>query len=93
MEFEYDENKSLNNLDKHGIDFKEAQRLWEDVNALVIPAKIVDSEIRYAMIARLNGKCFLSIFTIREHLYRIISVRRCRKNEEKHYETNFSQRV
>jgi uncharacterized DUF497 family protein len=88
LEFEYDDNKSLSNLDKHGIDFEEAQRLWEDENALIIPAKIVDSEIRYAMIAR--GKCFLTVFTMREHLYRLISVRRCRKNEEKHYETNFS---
>lgn len=82
MEFEYDENKSLSNLNKHGIDFKEAQRLWEDENALIIPAKIIESEIRYAMIAKLNGKCYLTVCTRRD------SVRRCRKNEEKHYETD-----
>lgn len=90
MEFEYDANKSTSNLDKHGIDFEEAQRLWEDENALIVPAKIIESEIRYAMIARLDDRCFLAVFTKREHRYRIISVRRCRKNEEKHYETNFS---
>lgn len=28
--FEYDPNKSQINLTKHGIDFEQAQRLWED---------------------------------------------------------------
>ncbi len=30
MEFEYDPQKSARNLAKHGIDFGEAQRLWDD---------------------------------------------------------------
>lgn len=30
MEFEYDPAKSTTNLLKHGIDFEEAQSLWED---------------------------------------------------------------
>jgi len=28
----------------------EAQKLWQDEDALVIPANIVDNEIRYALI-------------------------------------------
>ena len=30
MKFEYDDNKSYINKSKHGIDFQEAQELWED---------------------------------------------------------------
>ena len=30
MNFEYDENKSKSNKLKHGIDFEEAQKLWDD---------------------------------------------------------------
>ena len=30
MQFEYDPNKSDSNLEKHGIDFEEAQELWND---------------------------------------------------------------
>jgi len=88
LEFEYDENKSITNKLKHGIDFKEAQILWEDENALIVPANIIDNEIRYALISKLESKCYVSIFTIRDEKYRIISVRRCRKKEELNYEEN-----
>ena len=30
MEFEFNEAKSRANQDKHGIDFREAQRLWDN---------------------------------------------------------------
>jgi len=88
--FEYDENKSIKNKEKHNIDFVEAKLLWNDKNSIVVPANITDNEIRYAMISKLNQKCYVSIFTIRNDNYRIISVRRCRKNEEKDYANNNS---
>ncbi len=90
MEFEYDINKSRINKEKHDIDFIEAQSLWKDDNALIIPANTSDNEIRYALISKLNKKCFVAIFTMRENTFRIISVRRCRKNEEKNYENSNS---
>jgi len=90
LNFEYDENKSIKNKEKHNIDFEEAKILWNDKNAIVVPANIVDNEIRYAMISKLNKKCYVAIFTIRNNNYRIISVRRCRKNEERDYANNNS---
>lgn len=90
MKFEYDDNKSRINKEKHGLDFVEAQDLWNDENALVVPANAAGEETRYALISRLKQKCFVAIFTMREHIFRIISVRRCRKNEESHYENNNS---
>ena len=41
MKFEYDEKKSQINKEKHNIDFVEAQKLWQDEDALVVPANIV----------------------------------------------------
>lgn len=35
MHFEYDQQKSASNKEKHGIDFEEAQALWDDANAEV----------------------------------------------------------
>jgi len=90
MKFEYDEYKSLKNKEKHGIDFIEAQILWQDEDALIISANIVDDETRYALIAKHKTKCFVVIFILRDGAYRIISVRRCRKNEERNYEQNNS---
>jgi len=86
VKFEYDERKSQINKEKHKIDFVEAQKLWQDEDALVVPANIVDGETRYALISKILTKCFVAIYTLREDTYRIISVRRCRKNEEKNYE-------
>ena len=90
MKFEYDNNKSRINKEKHGIDFVEAQNLWKDENALIVSANTTDEESRYALISRLKQKCFVAIFTMRENVFRIISVRRCRKNEEKNYENSNS---
>jgi uncharacterized DUF497 family protein len=90
LNFEYDENKSIKNKEKHKINFKEAELLWANDNALIVPANIIDNEIRYAIISKLNTKCYVAIFTIRNENYRIISVRRCRKNEEKDYANNIS---
>ena len=90
MKFEYDDNKSQINKEKHGIDFIDAQNLWKDENALIITVNIVDDEVRYALISVFKDKCYTAIFTLRDEIYRIISVRRCRKNEEKNYEKNNS---
>lgn len=90
MQFEYDENKSRMNKEKHGIDFEVAKDLWLDDNALVVAANIIDGETRYALISKLESKCYVAIFTLRDDVYRIISVRRCRKKEEKDYENNKS---
>ena len=90
MKFEYDDNKSKINKEKHGIDFVEAQNLWQNENALIVPANIVEDEVRYALISIFKSKCYVAIFTLRNETYRIISVRRCRKNEERNYENNNS---
>lgn len=90
MKFEYDINKSRINKEKHGIDFIKAQSLWKDEEALIVPANTSDEESRYALISSFEEKCYVAIFTMRENIFRIISVRRCRKNEEKSYENSNS---
>ena len=42
--FEYDEDKSRANKEKHGIDFLEAQSLWKDPYALEIRAISEDED-------------------------------------------------
>jgi len=83
MNFEYDENKSQSNKTKHGIDFEEAQALFAQQPLSIERAKTVDEEERYILVARMHTKCYALIFTFRKRTIRIISVRRCRKNEEK----------
>lgn len=84
--FEFHEEKSRSNRIKHGIDFVEAQTLWEDADLLEIPAKISD-EPRSLMIGRIGGKHWSAVITRRDGNIRIISVRRSRKEEVALYES------
>ena len=86
MEFEYDEAKSKRNKEKHGIDFVEAQLLWDDPERMEIPAKTED-EPRYVVIGKMGEKHWSAIVTYRENKIRIISARRSRKEEIKIYES------
>jgi uncharacterized DUF497 family protein len=85
MEFEYDPNKSRRNLEKHGIDFEEAQALWDDPDLLEIPARTVD-EPRFLVVGRIGLRHWSAVITYREGRIRLISVRRARKEEVDLYE-------
>lgn len=82
--FEFDQNKSKSNKAKHGIDFNEAKKLWDDQNRIIIEARTTD-EKRYLLIAAINANIWSAIFTIREKSIRIISVRKSRENEKEIY--------
>ncbi len=84
MGFEYDPQKSRANLEKHGIDFEEAQKIWEG-KFIEIFAKRKD-ETRFLVIGNIEGKCWSAIVTRRSEAIRIISVRRSRNEEKKIYE-------
>jgi len=60
--------------------------LWQDPDRIEIPAKDLD-EPRYLLTAILKDKLWSAIYTYREGIIRIISVRRSRKNEEEIYES------
>ena len=84
MEFAFDPEKSQQNRDKHGIDFVEAQGLWEDTKSKVILARS-ENEIRLMRIGILKGKFWSAIYALREGRVRLISVRRSRNSEEEYY--------
>jgi len=86
MEFEFDPQKNLANKQKHGIDFIEAQLLWEDPDRIEIPARTTD-EPRFFITGKIAGKHWSAVFTHRKHHIRIISVRRSRKEEIDLYES------
>ena len=84
--FEYDALKSATNKLKHGINFEEAQQLWNDDNLVIIKAKHTE-ELRYLVIGKLESKHWSAVITYRRSKIRIISVRRSRASEVKLYES------
>jgi len=86
MDFEFDQNKSETNRTKHGIDFAEAQAMWEDPDLIEIAAKTTD-EPRFLVIGKIKEVLWSGIITYRGEKIRIISVRRSRKEEVLIYES------
>ena len=85
MDFDFDPEKSASNKEKHGIDFVDAQSLWDDPDLVEVPARDVD-EPRFLVVGRIAGKHWSGIITYREECIRIISVRRSRAEEVEIYE-------
>lgn len=85
MDFEFDDNKSKANKAKHGVDFVEAQALWEDPHRVEVPARTED-EPRFLVIGQMGGTCWSAVITYRNDRVRIISVRRSRGEEVAIYE-------
>ena len=86
MGFEFDPQKSERNLAKHGIDFVDAQQLWNDPNLLEIPARTED-EPRSLIVGMIGAKHWSAVITYRCDDIRIISVRRSRDEEVAVYES------
>ena len=56
MGFIYDKTKSEANLEKHGIDFEEAQLLWNDPDLMEFRIEF-KGELRVGVMARYAGSC------------------------------------
>jgi uncharacterized DUF497 family protein len=69
-----------------GINFIDAQFLWNDPRLLEIPAKTED-EPRYLLIGLISGKHWSAVITYRNASVRLISVRRSRPEEVALYES------
>lgn len=90
MEFEWDENKNLENIKNHGISFDKAVKAFDD--DLAIPLEDAEHgdeiETRYA----LTGMCEIGLvfvsFTFRGENYRIISARKASRKMEEMYADN-----
>lgn len=82
MRFDFDPQKNEQNLEHHGIDFGEAQKLWDGPH-VIIPTKNVSGENRSAILGVIRSKVYIGIFTERDDVVRIISCHRADKKWER----------
>ncbi len=84
--FEWDEKKRKSNFTKHQIDFDEVWELdWE--HAIRTPSGNFEyGEIRFVALGKIEGRLHACVYTPRGNNYRIISLRKANKREEKIYE-------
>ena len=83
MEFAWDERKNRRNIEKHGIDFDDAIRIFDGPVLEKESAAQEFGETRIVAIGLVEGRELCVIYTIREENFRIISARRARRDERK----------
>lgn len=82
--FEWDEDKRLSNIRKHGIDFRDAQLLFDGRPVFTVPSP-GDEEQRFTTTGIIGDRIYTGIWTLRDEAYRLISARRARHAEERAY--------
>ena len=88
MDFEWDEAKRLANIAKHGLDFRDADLLFE-ADFLRAPARTAGDERREMCVGVISGRYVTLIFTEREGAIRCISLRRARNHERQQHQAVF----
>ncbi len=88
ISFEWDENKRLINIQKHGIDFPRAARALSQPH--LESRSDQNGESRILAICPETDDLIAIIYTMREDICRIISARATRKNERRTYRQIFS---
>jgi uncharacterized DUF497 family protein len=86
MTFEWDDAKRQTNLAKHGIDFLDVTRLFDGRPVATTRSPNPDEE-RYLTIGIIDERFVTAIWTRRGETIRIISARRTRDAEKRHYRT------
>lgn len=85
MKFEWDEQKRLINLQRHGIDFADAYRIFDNEVYTILDDRFDYGEIRWLSLGLLFGEVVAVSYTETDELIRIISVRKGEKHEQKTY--------
>lgn len=85
MKFEWDENKNRFNLEKHGVDFVDAIKIFADVYYVYESKNAGTDAKRFVAVGVLDGRFLAIIHTKRLGSIRIISVRKARYEEREKY--------
>ena len=85
MLFEWDEEKRISNLLKHGFDFTDAETVFEGEIVTIDDDRFEYAEQRFVTLGLLNGKVVSIVHTERREKIRVISIRKASRDEERKY--------
>jgi uncharacterized DUF497 family protein len=84
MEFEWDENKRLSNLEKHKVDFMRMKLVF-DGRPVTNTENLGGDELRYLTTAEIDEIFYTVVWTQRGETRRLISARRASDAERRNY--------
>lgn len=90
MDFEWDENKRLNNIAKHGWDFLRAKELFTGPH-VIRPSLYAGEEDRKLATGKIAGRFVTVVFTMRAGRCRPISMRSARNDERRAYQNIYRE--
>ena len=85
MEFDWDENKRLSNLRKHGIDFRDIRVVFDGDTVMINDDRDDYGETRFITFGLLKGRIIAIVHTDRQNCTRIISARKASKHEQQFF--------
>ncbi len=85
MIFEWDENKNISNIKKHGIDFKDSLKIFSNTMITKVDDRKDYKEKRWISLGNLENIIVILVYTKRGKIIRIISIRKANKSERKIY--------
>ncbi len=83
MQFEFDAAKDVANIDKHGVSLSFARIVFENQIGSIKDDRKDYGEVRFNAFARINNRLFVCTYTMRGNIYRIISVRKAGRQEQR----------
>jgi uncharacterized DUF497 family protein len=85
--FEWDEEKRINNVEKHGVDFSIVQELWNSSMLVVEDTRYQYNEKRWIAMTEFKKRVMVIVYTKRRlNTVRIISLRKANKREINYYD-------
>ncbi len=94
MLYEWDEDKRLKNIKKHGLDFMDADLVFESSGKVIVDVtRAVEKEKRYADFAEVKGRLLKLVYTPRGKKIRVISLRVASVSERRSYEKEKNSQV
>jgi uncharacterized DUF497 family protein len=88
MNYEWDENKRISNLKKHGLNFEEVKYVFESSPSITLNSKGNYGEERFFTIGLLANVVVVIVHTKRNETTRIISFRHANRKEREVYYGN-----
>jgi uncharacterized protein len=85
MELEWDEEKRLSNITKHGIDFIDAAKLFQNPYLIIQDRRKNYGEARFIVLGQIENRTMVVVFTARAKKIRIISMRKANNREQEKY--------
>lgn len=89
MRYNYDPDKRVSNLKKHGLDIDDARDVIEGTQTVTFEDKRFDyGEVRFLTLGLLHGVVVIIATAETDKTIRVISMRKANKNEQKIYYEN-----